>query len=102
MHHIIGSLLQLIFVLYSVSRPPSRLSTASAHGEAPAAAGAGVIIPVGRRGTTPSLDVNPSTCLEEQGRLNSVVAGEGVKLSILAKSKAIEDQVTNIVTMFVS
>ena len=65
------------------------MSTASVLGEP---APQGVVTPSAGRGPTPLLDVDPAPVIEEEA-LHLAVAGEGVKLSILAKAKGIEDQV---------
>ena len=82
-------------VSYLVSRPPSRLSTASVVGDS---AAPGMVTPSAGRGATPLLDVDPAPAIEEEA-LDNTVAEEGVKLSILAKGKAIEDQVITFVIL---
>ncbi len=63
------------------SRPASRMSSASLHHDAPPATGASD----GIRDPAPA-------ALDEEA-LHAAVAGEGVKLSLLAKARSIEEQV---------
>ena len=66
------------------------MSTVSVAGETTAQAN--VTSSLGKD-VAPLVDVNPSVPIEEEA-LNHGVAGESAKLSILAKAKAIEEQVT--------
>ena len=66
------------------------MSAVSAAGET--AAQGNVTSSLGKD-VTPLVDVNPSVPIEEEEALNQGVAGESAKLSILAKAKAIEEQV---------
>ena len=66
------------------------MSVVSGGGDAP---GQGTVPLAVAQEATPLVDVNPSVPIEEE-TLSHGVAGESVKLSILAKAKAIEEQVT--------
>ncbi len=77
---------------FSASRPPSSLSATSAVAGTGLAGGAST----SPRGATPlNVPSDPAAAGPggPLGDLDPSVAGDGIKLALLAKSKAIEDQV---------